>query len=133
MQHIPLPVLDPMPGGHATTLAGPLQLDVHFDASTLLLGLGFAGSDEVLCTSFPSVIGFRRLEGTTLASFRQAAGNRPGWLWRVGAGGWCSEPGMRDGLLEGALSALHEYLVLGTEEGVNVLCCGTPQVFPARP
>lgn len=132
MHDTPLPSLTAVPGSTAATQQTPLYLDIRFDASTLLLGLRFGDTEEMLCASFPSVIGFRYMECSELAGFRQAAGSQPVWLFRVEGGGWQSEPGMQGGLLNGTHSALHEYLVLGKGEGVNVLCCGVPQVFPAR-
>lgn len=132
MHHTQIPSLIAMPGGSSATVAGPLCLDIRFDASTLLLGLSCADTGDRVCASFPSVIGFRQLENRELTGFRLAAGDVPVWLWRVEGGGWRTESGMQDGLLENAHSVLHEYLILAGEEGVNVLCCGTPQVYLAR-
>jgi len=134
MIHGPLPSLEPLKTGPAAPVGGlPANLEVDFDASTLLVGLGFSAPQTTLHATFPSVIGFRRLEGAALERFRQTGSDNPGWLWRVSGGGWRGEAGVADGLLQGETPAISEYLILGTDEGVNVLCCGTPQVFQPRP
>lgn len=110
--------------------ATPEVVGVSFDLWVLRLTLQFPGVTSPTYVDFTDVDGFRVLDEGDLLEFWRPDVRKPGWLWRVVAGGWRELESTRRGFIR---TNAQEYLVLGMNDCVSVFAGGAPRVYAPAP
>lgn len=117
------PEVEPLVAEPAAT---PEVVAVAFDLWVLRLTLHFPQSVYPTYVEFEEVAGFRVLDEGDLLEFWGPEVKKPGWLWRVTAGGWREPELTRSGFLR---TDAREFLVLGINDCVSVFSGGEPRVY----
>lgn len=100
---------------------------VHYDVSSLVVGVRDLDSDAFWQITFPGVEGFRVLDEGDLAEFW---GHAPGLVIEVTAGGWWSQECSRAGFVGQWTKKVREYFVGGQNACVSVLSWREVTVVP---
>lgn len=106
--------------------ATPEVIAVSFDLWVLRLTLNFPGSVAPTYVEFEEVAGFRVLDEGDLLEFWSTDVHKPGWLWRIVAGGWRELESTRSGFIR---TDVREFLVLGINDCVSVFAGSEPRVY----
>lgn len=117
--------------GALPTPAGlPELVRVDFDLWTLRAQLWFPPEPAPVYVRFTGVRGFRALDEGDLLEFWDPRQRAPGWLWQIDAGGWFAQESLRPGFVAGLHGDCREFLLLGQDWCLSVLCLDRPEAGP---
>lgn len=126
------PSVEPL---HTATDMGtsPSVLAINYQSSKLRVQLSAGAEDEgSLLIVFKRPEGFRVLDEGDLLEFWESSMPGAGWLYLVHRGGWNDLESTRDGYLSRHKANLCEYLIIGKNECVSVLCRQRPEIVDTR-
>ena len=109
----------------------PIITAVYYDCSRLRATVEFERWDGCVYIEFSGVEGFRVLDEGDLSNF-YAEDNF--WFRRIRTNGWLDEQRCLRGYLTARTSEdLHEFVVLGQDDYLNVFCSEEPRVSVESP
>ncbi len=105
----------------------PEIINVNYDLWSLKITLSFREHPSPVYVIFKNVIGFRVLDEGNLLEFWNPKTRASSWVWKIENGGWFDLEKLREGFLsQHHLESNNEYLILGINDCVSIICTSEP-------